>query len=155
MFLTCCFRTIPVALFGLIFLVDLPWNAKKSLVLTEEVRTGTICTLVKLTPSFALKDIALARARMKAVGRKGTEPWTKAKVCSHFSYTSSTSIADAFLQLKRILSTWYIWILPIEYVLWNNGSAQSPMQYWLKAFNPTPAPVPGVHWTTPQIQLRT
>ncbi|KAJ7694821.1 major facilitator superfamily domain-containing protein [Mycena rosella] len=107
--------TIPIALFGFIFLPDLPWAAKPSTLLTEE-------------------DIALACARMKAIGRKASEPWSKAK-------------------LRRILTGWYIWILPIEYVLWNNGPAQSPMQYWLKTFNVEPYPVPGTHFTVAQIQL--
>ncbi|KAJ7471177.1 major facilitator superfamily domain-containing protein [Mycena galericulata] len=107
--------TIPIALFGFIFLPNLPWAAKPSLLLTEE-------------------DIALARARMKAIGRKESEPWSKAK-------------------LRRILTGWYLWILPIEYVLWNNAPAQSPMQYWLKSFNVEPYPVPGTHYTVAQIQL--
>lgn len=57
-------------------------------------------------------------------------------------------------QLRRILTGWYIWILPIEYVLWNNGGAQTPMQYWLKSFNVKPFPVPGIMYTVSQIQLR-
>ncbi|KAJ7171016.1 major facilitator superfamily domain-containing protein [Mycena filopes] len=107
--------TIPVALFGFAFLPNLPWAAKPSLLLTAE-------------------DIALAQARMKAIGRKSSEPWSKAK-------------------LRRIFTSWYIYVLPIEYVLWNNGGAQSPMQYWLKSFNIKPYPVPGTHWTVSQIQL--
>ncbi|KAJ7062019.1 major facilitator superfamily domain-containing protein [Mycena amicta] len=107
--------TIPIALFGYVFLPNLPWAAKPSILLTEQ-------------------DIALARARMKAVGRKESEPWTWAK-------------------LRKILTHWYIYILPIEYVLWNNAPAQSPFQYWLKSFNVKPYPVPGTHWTVSQIQL--
>ncbi|KAJ7083601.1 major facilitator superfamily domain-containing protein [Mycena belliarum] len=109
--------TIPIALFGFVFLPNLPWAAKPSFLLTES-------------------DIALARARMKAVGRKESEPWSKAK-------------------LHRILTGWYIWILPIEYVLWNNGNLreQTPIQYWLKSFNIEPFPVPGTHFTVSQIQL--
>ncbi|KAF7303675.1 MFS general substrate transporter [Mycena indigotica] len=107
--------TIPIALFGYIFLPNLPWNAKPNFMLTEP-------------------DIALARARMKAIGRKESEPWSWPK-------------------LRRILTSWYIYVLPIEYVLWNNGNAQSPFQYWLKSFNVKPYPVPGKHWTVSQIQL--
>ncbi|KAK0498029.1 major facilitator superfamily domain-containing protein [Armillaria luteobubalina] len=107
--------TLPIAVLGFIFLPDLPFNAKKSFLLSPD-------------------DIALARARMKAIGRKESEPWTWAK-------------------LRRILTSWYIWILPIEYVLWNNGGAQSPMQYWLKSFHTKPAPVPGKKYTVSQIQL--
>ncbi|KAK7052448.1 hypothetical protein R3P38DRAFT_2762817 [Favolaschia claudopus] len=107
--------TIPIALFGFVFLPDLPWSAKPSLLLSAD-------------------EIALARARMKAVGRKEKEPWSKAK-------------------LRRILTGWHIYILPIEYVLWNNGSAQSPMQYWLKSFNVKPYPVPEIHYTVSQVQL--
>ncbi|KAJ6461022.1 major facilitator superfamily domain-containing protein [Mycena sanguinolenta] len=107
--------TIPIAILGFAFLPDLPWSAKPSLLLSSE-------------------DIALARARMKAIGRKEREPWSKAK-------------------LRRIFKGWYIYILPIEYVLWNNGPAQSPMQYWLKSFNIKPYPVPGISYTVSQIQL--
>ncbi|KAJ7243446.1 major facilitator superfamily domain-containing protein [Mycena rebaudengoi] len=107
--------TIPIAILGFVFLPDLPWAAKPSLLLSEQ-------------------DIALARARMKAIGRKESESWSKAKV-------------------RRILTNWHLWILPIEYVLWNNGSVQSPMQFWLKSFNIKPFPVPGISYSVSQIQL--
>ncbi|KAJ7621041.1 major facilitator superfamily domain-containing protein [Roridomyces roridus] len=107
--------TIPVAIFGVIFLPNLPWTANPSRLLNEE-------------------EIEIARSRMKAIGRKSSEPWSKAK-------------------LRRILTGWYIYILPIEYVLWNNGGVQSPMQYWLKSFNVEPFPVPGRQYTVSQIQL--
>ncbi|KAF8218216.1 major facilitator superfamily domain-containing protein [Mycena galopus ATCC 62051] len=107
--------TLPIALLGFAFLPDLPWSAKPGLLLTAE-------------------DIDLARARMKAIGRKESEPWSKAK-------------------LRRMFSGWYIYILPIVYVLWNNAPVQSPMQYWLKSFNVEPYPVPGISYTVAQIQL--
>lgn len=37
------------------------------------------------------------------------------------------------------------------YVVWNNGLMQAAMGYWLKSFNKTPAPVPGVSYTVAQI----
>ncbi|KAF7304315.1 MFS general substrate transporter [Mycena chlorophos] len=114
--------TIPIALFGFIFLPNLPWNAKPNVLLTEA-------------------DIALARARMRAIGRKESEPWSWPKA------------RPIILSLRRILTGWHIYILPMEYILWNNGSAQSPMQYWMKAFNVEPYPVPGKSWTVSQIQL--
>ncbi|KAF7324909.1 MFS general substrate transporter [Mycena kentingensis (nom. inval.)] len=107
--------TIPIALFGFVFLPNLPWGAKPSVLLTQQ-------------------DIDIARTRMKAIGRKESEPWTRAK-------------------LRKMLSGWHLYILPIEYVLWNNGNIQSPFQYWLKSFNVKPYPVPGTHWTVSQIQL--
>lgn len=40
------------------------------------------------------------------------------------------------------------------YVVWNNGSPQAAMGYWLKSFNKKPDPVPGVHFTVPEINNR-
>lgn len=37
------------------------------------------------------------------------------------------------------------------YVIWNNGGYQPAMGYWLKSFNKEPYPVPGTHFTIPQI----
>ncbi|KAJ7066190.1 major facilitator superfamily domain-containing protein [Mycena amicta] len=107
--------TLPIALFGFVFLPNLPWSTKPSLLLTE-------------------KDIALARARMKAIGREQRQPWTRVK-------------------LRRILTGWHIYILPFLYVLGFNAGVQSPMQYWLKSFNTAPHPVPGTSYTVSQIQL--
>ncbi|KAK0462844.1 major facilitator superfamily domain-containing protein [Desarmillaria tabescens] len=107
--------TFPVALLGFFCLPDLPYNAKPTILLNQD-------------------DIGLARARMRAIGRKETEPWSREK-------------------LRRIFSSWYIWILPIEYVLWLNGAISSPIQYWLKSFNTTPPPVPGRRFSVTQIQL--
>lgn len=41
------------------------------------------------------------------------------------------------------------------YIVWNNGGPQAAMGYWLKSFNKTPAPVPGVTFTVSQINTRT
>jgi len=35
--------------------------------------------------------------------------------------------------------------------VWNNGYPQAGMGYWLKSFNTKPAPVPGRHYSVPQI----
>lgn len=40
------------------------------------------------------------------------------------------------------------------YVIWNNGAAQQAMGYWLKSFNTNPPPVPGTHFSIPQINNR-
>lgn len=40
------------------------------------------------------------------------------------------------------------------YVLWNNGGFQPAMGYWLKSFNKKPNPVPGTHFTIPEINYR-
>ncbi|KAK0190025.1 major facilitator superfamily domain-containing protein [Armillaria mellea] len=109
--------TFPVALLGFMCLPELPYNAKPTFILNQD-------------------DITLARDRMRAIGRKETEPWSREK-------------------LRRIFSSWYIWVLPIEYVLLANGGVQSPMQYWMKSFNLNPAPVPGKRFSVTQIQLRT
>ncbi|KAF7318451.1 MFS general substrate transporter [Mycena chlorophos] len=87
--------TLPIAALGFAFLPNHPWSKRPSFWLNAE-------------------EVALARARMQAIGRKGREPWTRAKY---------------------------------------NAGVQSPMQYWMKSFNATPPPVPGVSWTVAQIQL--
>ncbi|CAK7224498.1 hypothetical protein SBRCBS47491_005572 [Sporothrix bragantina] len=70
--------------------------------------------------------------RMKAIGRAGKQPWTRAK-------------------LARILRSWHTYLLPLLYILWNNGSYQNAMGYWLKSFNADPPLVPGVSFTIRQI----
>ncbi|KAJ6171089.1 hypothetical protein N7470_000156 [Penicillium chermesinum] len=70
--------------------------------------------------------------RMKAIGRAGKEPWSVAKA-------------------KRIFSSWHTYVLPLLYVVWNNGYPQPGMGYWLKSFNKTPAPVPGVSFSVADI----
>jgi ACS family pantothenate transporter-like MFS transporter len=40
------------------------------------------------------------------------------------------------------------------YVIWNNGSPQPAMGYWLKSFDKKPYPVPGTTFTVPQINNR-
>ncbi|KAI5475641.1 MFS general substrate transporter [Pseudohyphozyma bogoriensis] len=87
-------------------------------------------------PSFLLNssEIELARARMRSFGRQEARPWTKSRV-------------------KSLFTTWHIYVLPILYVIWNNAYMQSPMQYWLKSFNASPAPVPGKSYSVSQIQL--
>ncbi|KAK0449049.1 major facilitator superfamily domain-containing protein [Desarmillaria tabescens] len=107
--------TFPVALLGFFCLPELPYNAKPTFILNQD-------------------DITLACDRLRAIGRKETEPWSREK-------------------LRRIFSSWYIWVLPIEYVLLVNGGVQSPMQYWMKSFNTTPPPVPGMRFSVTQIQL--
>ncbi|PYI14794.1 MFS general substrate transporter [Aspergillus violaceofuscus CBS 115571] len=74
----------------------------------------------------------LSVKRMDAVHRAGKSPWTKAKV-------------------KRMFLSWHIYLLPLLYIVWNNGFPQAGMGYWLKSFNATPAPVPGTTYTVPQI----
>ncbi|KAH0359669.1 MFS general substrate transporter, partial [Aureobasidium melanogenum] len=105
--------TIPLALMGYIFFPNLPQSGKKTWWITE-------------------KEHHLSSERMKAVGRVGKQPWTKAKV-------------------RSILLSWHTYLLPLLYIVWNNGSPQAGMGYWLKSFNAHPAPVPGRHYTVPQI----
>ncbi|RSM19219.1 hypothetical protein CDV31_001895 [Fusarium ambrosium] len=78
------------------------------------------------------KERVISVERMDAVGRAGKQPWTKAKV-------------------KSILFSWHTWLLPLIYVVWNNGYPQPAMGYWLKSFNADPAPVPGKHFSVPEI----
>lgn len=73
---------------------------------------------------------------MQAIGRAGKQPWTRDKV-------------------RRILRSWHTYLLPLLYILWNNGGYQNAMGYWLKSFNADPPPVPGVSFTISQINNRT
>ncbi|TVY45481.1 Pantothenate transporter [Lachnellula occidentalis] len=74
----------------------------------------------------------LSVKRMQAIGRAGPEPWSWAKV-------------------KRISLSWQTYLLPLLYVVWNNGIPQAAMGYWLKSFDKEPPPLPGTHFTIPQI----
>ncbi|KAI4603769.1 hypothetical protein KJ359_003589 [Pestalotiopsis sp. 9143b] len=74
----------------------------------------------------------LSVKRMQAVGRAGKQPWTRAKV-------------------KKILLSWQTYLLPLLYIVWNNGFLQAGMGYWLKSFNTTPAPVPGTTYSISDI----
>ncbi|PYH93374.1 allantoate permease [Aspergillus ellipticus CBS 707.79] len=74
----------------------------------------------------------LSVKRMQAVGRAGKEPWSIAKA-------------------KRIFLSWHTYLLPLMYIVWNNGYPQPGMGYWLKSFDKTPEPVPGTTFTVPQI----
>jgi len=74
----------------------------------------------------------LSVKRMNAIGRAGKQPWSWAKA-------------------KRILLSWHTYLLPLLYIVWNNGSPQAGMGYWLKSFNKKPAPLPGTTFTVPQI----
>ncbi|KAM5354784.1 hypothetical protein ACJ41O_001430 [Fusarium nematophilum] len=70
--------------------------------------------------------------RMDSIGRAGKQPWTKAK-------------------LRGIILSWHTWLLPMLYVIWNNGYPQQAMGYWLKSFNADPPPVPGRSFSVPDI----
>ncbi|TVY91057.1 Pantothenate transporter, partial [Lachnellula willkommii] len=72
----------------------------------------------------------LSIKRMEAIGRAGPEPWSWAK-------------------LRRILLSWQTYLLPLMYIVWNNGIPQEAMGYWLKSFNKKPAPLPGTTFTVP------
>ncbi|OCF72392.1 pantothenate transporter [Kwoniella mangroviensis CBS 8886] len=74
----------------------------------------------------------LAQWRLTSIARAGRSKWTKAK-------------------FKKLFESWHTYILPFLYVIWNNGGGQQAMGYWLKSFNATPAPVPGVHFSVPEI----
>ncbi|KAJ6076553.1 hypothetical protein N7499_008534 [Penicillium canescens] len=78
------------------------------------------------------EEHVLSLKRMQLIGRAGKQPWTKAK-------------------MKRILLSWHTYLLPMLYIVWNNGIPQAGMGYWLKSFNAHPAPVPGKSFSVPQI----
>jgi len=105
--------TLPLAAAGYLFFPNLPQGGKKTWWTTEAEHT-------------------LSVERMKAIGRAGKEPWSRAKA-------------------KRILLSWHTYLLPMLYVIWNNGSPQPAMGYWLKSFNKKPPPLPGTHFSVAQI----
>ena len=88
--------SLPIALAGYFMVPDVP----------------EICRAIYLTP----EEIAFGRKRMELEGRKGREPYTKAKV-------------------RRIFSSWHIYVLTLLYICFNNGnsSAVPAMAQWLKA----------------------
>lgn len=108
--------TLPLALLGFAFFPNLPQGGKRTWWTTEA-------------------EHVLSVKRMKAIGRAGKQPWTKAKV-------------------KRILFSWHTYLLPMLYVIWNNGGPQPAMGYWLKSFNKKPNPLPGTTFTVSQINQR-
>lgn len=105
--------TVPLALMGFLFFPNLPQAGKKTWWTTEA-------------------EHELSINRMKAIGRAGKQPWTRAKV-------------------KRLLLSWHTYFLPLLYVIWNNGLPQAAMGFWLKSFNKKPYPVPGKHFSIPEI----
>ncbi|OCF32318.1 pantothenate transporter [Kwoniella heveanensis BCC8398] len=75
----------------------------------------------------------LSKTRLQNIGRAGRTPWTKARI-------------------KTLLRSWHTYVLPMLYVIWNNGGGQSAMGYWLKSFNdPVNPPVPGKTYSVEDI----
>ncbi|KAL1412032.1 hypothetical protein Q8F55_003029 [Vanrija albida] len=74
----------------------------------------------------------LAIDRLKHIGRKGRTPWTRERI-------------------KALFSSWHIYVLPLLYVIWNNGYPQPTMGFYLKSFNAKKPPVPGRHYSVQQI----
>ncbi|KAJ5907558.1 hypothetical protein N7495_000240 [Penicillium taxi] len=88
------------------------------------------------TPTFILNqdDIDIAKDRLRRVKRKGAGKWT-------------------LMKIKGLATSWITYVMPLMYCFFLNGEIVQPMGYWLKSFNATPAPVPGVSFTVPQINL--
>lgn len=121
--------TVPLAVLGYVFFPNLPQSGQKTWWTSQ-------------------KEHELSVSRMKAVGRAGTEAWSRSKI-------------------KRIVTSWHFWVMrkltrltysraqanrtAMIYVIWNNGYPQLAMGYWLKSFNKKPNPVPGVHFSVPDI----
>jgi MFS transporter, ACS family, pantothenate transporter len=76
--------SLPIALLGYIVLPDLPETCR-AWYLSED-------------------EIAFGKRRVELEGRKGKQPYTKAKI-------------------KRIFSSWHIYVLTLLYVTFNNGAA--------------------------------
>ncbi|KAB8233988.1 putative FAD dependent oxidoreductase [Aspergillus alliaceus] len=62
------------------------------------------------------EEVALSQKRMQLEGRKNREPYTKSK-------------------LKKIFTSWHVYLLTVLYITFNNGGAgsQPVFQQWLKA----------------------
>ncbi|CZT51803.1 related to transporter protein [Rhynchosporium secalis] len=106
--------TVPLALMGYACFPNLPQDGVRTWWTTE-------------------KEHEISISRMKAIGRAGKEPWTKAKA-------------------KKILTSWHTYFLPMLYVIWNNGGPQQAMGFWLKSFNAKDnPPVPGVTFSVEEI----
>ncbi|KAL2157333.1 hypothetical protein VTH06DRAFT_6271 [Thermothelomyces fergusii] len=74
----------------------------------------------------------LSVRRMAAINRAGKQEWSRAK-------------------LRGIFLSWHAYLLPMLYIIWNNGAMQDAMGYWLKSFNDDPPPVPGRHFSVAEI----
>lgn len=61
--------TIPISLLSYLFLPDLPWHGRGSIILSKE-------------------DMQLAAERMNLIGRKGTEPWSRVSARCSYCYLS-------------------------------------------------------------------
>ena len=105
--------TLPIALIGFLFIPNLPQGGKRTWWTTQA-------------------EHELSINRLKAIGRAGKQPWTRAKA-------------------KKIMLSWHTYFLPLLYVIWNNGFTQPAMGFWLKSFNKKPYPVPGTHFSVPEI----
>ncbi|TLD32514.1 transporter protein [Venturia nashicola] len=125
--------TLPLAVLGYVFFPNLPQGDKKTWWTSDA-------------------EHEISKQRMKSIGRAGKQPWTTGKA-------------------KRILLSWHTYLLrkpphqstpllqltkippptALLYVIWNNAIPQVAMGYWLKSFNKKPAPVPGIHFTVPEI----
>lgn len=139
MFIVDAAITLPIALLGFVFLPGLPWNAQPSVVLTASVSPRISTFTYKLLYNLSLsrmsrQDVSLARSRMQSVGRKEAQPWTRDK-------------------LRRLFSSWQVYVLPVLYTLWNQSNVQSPFRYWLKSLSADPPPVPGLRFSITQINL--
>ncbi|KAJ5453526.1 uncharacterized protein N7458_004482 [Penicillium daleae] len=109
--------SLPVAISGFFLLPDVPeisnpWYLSKEVCWSYYNVSQIIehpLTLIEL------QEVALAQKRMKLEGRQDRGPFTKAK-------------------LKKIFSSWHIYLLTLLYVLFNNGAAgaQPVFQQFLK-----------------------
>ncbi|KAJ5770085.1 uncharacterized protein N7511_002136, partial [Penicillium nucicola] len=88
-----------------------------------------------------IHEVKLAQKRMKLEGRKDREPFTKSK-------------------LKKIFTSWHIYLLTILYICFNNGAAGSQpifQQYLKKSTDPvyTISQINSIPTTTPAVQVVT
>jgi MFS transporter, ACS family, pantothenate transporter len=126
--------TFPLAVAGYFFFPNLPHSGIKTWYITEEEQEISI-------------------QRMKSIGRAGKAPWTRAKVKALLTSWHTYLLRKTSSSIP-ILSPLFLQFLAMIYVIWNNGAVQPAMGYWLKSFNTHPPPVPGTHFSIPQINNR-
>jgi MFS transporter, ACS family, pantothenate transporter len=93
---------------------------------------------------------------MEAIGRVGKKSWTKEKVKGVLLSWHTYLLRKLPL---RYFSTMYSCLAELQltigeafiYIVWNNAYALTAMGYWLKSFNATPAPVPGMSYSIADI----
>ena len=136
--------TIPIAVGGFIFLPGVPWNAKPTFWLSQKVgRRSFVCfvsfRLLILSSSLRLllQEIDLAASRMRAIGRKEAQPWTRTRVRSEAKivrvFGSNRSFPSPSFSPRSIISSslgssgsFLLWYVTLRELVLLSSSADLP-----------------------------